>query len=341
MVMTTGGPPPPGISWQALIFDSFTLAADTEIRMKNIPDAQFNMSVQPSIQMRPPSKFRLRVAPMIEMDGGNNEAAQFGISVNPRIRWIPSAAFKASVTPMIAMGGKPKSTGLFGLHLTPSVAAAGVGLIPPAYEAVGTGASSSATGTQTISFTDTVPSDAKCALLWAVNSSSAANPTISAKVGSANATLVSSTLITTNGAYIYITCFAVLNPPTGSQTISFTTTANYVTSINTAYYKNVSSIGTPITLGNQTTVPASITAPSTRTNYLYANAFAYQTGGYGYGFSAYNQNQRFMQASTASSYPMLFGDALGSGGALTFSATRALTTYNWGGIIVPLIGLTV
>lgn len=212
------------------------------------------------------------------------------------------------------------------------------GVLVPKYLATGTGAGTGLTGTQTVSYTDNIPDDTKLSLIWAFNSSSAANPTISCTVGGVAATLVKTTLCTTFGTYIYVTCFALLGPPKGSQAVAFTTTTNNVSYVRAVHYAGVGSLGAPIELASQTSAVASISASDTNAHYLYANGFVYQTGGDGNSYSSYSQTQRFMQASNASiTYPALAGDAVGNGGVLTFSASRSLTTYNWAGLIVPLM----
>lgn len=108
MTFTTGGPPPAGITWQALIFKSFGMSVDPEIVMRNEPDAYFNLAVTPTIGMRPPSRFKLNLSLMIAMAGGTRVPATFGLSVAPQIsmRQIPSAKATLAVTPVFSMSGR-------------------------------------------------------------------------------------------------------------------------------------------------------------------------------------------------------------------------------------------
>lgn len=324
MAMTTGGPPPPGITWQALIFDSFTLAADTEIRMKNIPDAQFNMAVKPSFQMRPPSKFRLRVAPMIEMAGGNNEFAQFGMSVNPRIRWIPSAAFKASVTPMIAMGGKPKSAGLFGVNVTPHLGMVGKNVVN--FDAKGTGASGTGTAI-TVSQTHTIAGNA--VVMPVCIQSSLSTTQVTAKVGTTAMTKLGVSPQMTNAGFFYwIVWFGLLNPPTGSQTITATADSgtNYCSAISLSY-NSVASFGS-ITSGSGTTSVPALSVPSAK-GQMVAEAYAtWNTNP-----SGYTQTSRYAVNVNNPARPFQAGDAPGAA-TVNFSA---VTSDQWTAAAVPLI----
>lgn len=325
---TTGGPPPPGITWQALIFDSFTLAADTEIRMKNIPDAQVNLSVQPSIQMRPPSKFRLRFSPMIDMAGGNNEAAQFGVGVSPRIRWIPSAAFKAQITPMIAMGGKPKSSGLFGLTLTPSIHHTKTSKNGILLDAIGAGGQ----GITTTTFAHTVGTANLLLVGTSTFASGAGTLTVTCN-GTAMTQVPSSSFqyysngVNSSGQLAF---FYMFNPPAGACTIvvSFTGGSSYAVTANSASYSGVGSLGTASTVSGSSATPTQAVSGGTTKNVVFQ-----MFGGYG-NFSAYNQNQLWLANVNGNEHSCLIGHALGVS-APTFAASMPNTA--WGGAAVPLI----
>lgn len=198
------------------------------------------------------------------------------------------------------------------------------------------GAGASATSSP-VNLTTTIPSTTTCTLVWVSSSNSTASPTISAQVGASAATLAApSTLVAVPGNRIFLDCFYVLSPPIGSQTVSFTTTGTGFTIINVVNYANVSSIGSPVVLGQQTGQPSmsSLTLPG----YMYANAFTYAATAGAQTFSVYSQTQRFLMADVVStSEPILIGDAAGTGGTLTFSATRSNTTNGWGGMIIPLV----
>lgn len=198
-----------------------------------------------------------------------------------------------------------------------------------AYLAAGAGVAAFASSA---SFTDTIPSGTNCSLIWAEigNTSS-----FSASIGGVNATLVGNVQVdNTFGPTIF--CFSLRNPPTGSQTVSVTQGGGNVLVIETVHYANVSSIGTPVTIGLQTGQP-SMSVSSTNPNGMYANGFTYNGAATGNTFSAYNQTQRYVLAEVSgTNTPIIVGDAVGSGGTLIFSATRSDTTHQWGGLIVPL-----
>lgn len=210
------------------------------------------------------------------------------------------------------------------------------GAMPAAWDTTGAGGTSA---TATTSYSDTVPADATCTLIWAAVASSAGTQTLSASVGSKSATLLTTIQAGTSGSFFdLLACFVVFNPPAGSQTISVTSASGINTVINAVHYKNVTGVGTPITAANQTGQP-SLSASSTNPLYRYANAFSYVASAATNTFTGYNQTQRYLIAASASNgnRPLLLGDAPGNGGTVNFAATRTTTTFNWGGIIIPLL----
>lgn len=212
---------------------------------------------------------------------------------------------------------------------------------PPVFAAWAyTGPGSSGT-TTTVSETDTVPANATCGLIWACHTSTT-TPTVSASIGGTSASLVTTiTAGVSGGVTLYLSCFSLLKPPTGSQTVSFTTTAGATSrfiDIDAVYYADVAGVGTPVSLQNQSGQPSISISPTGGANYMYANAFSYLAAAGGNTFSGYNQTQRYLVATVAgTNYPLLAGDAHGKNSSLTFSATRSDTTNGWGGIIVPLV----
>lgn len=211
------------------------------------------------------------------------------------------------------------------------------GLLIPAYLA--TGAGKTGTGTSA-SFTDTIPTGAKCTVVWAHIVTSSA-PTLTATVDGTSAPLQGSLIqtYTVGGNTGRLACFALLSSPIGSSKtilLSSNVAMSYC-AVDTVHYKGVRLLGTPITLSNQATA-VSMAVPSSLPSVLYANAIGYGGNGIGDSFSAYSQTQRkVFAADAATSQPTVIGDGLGNGGALTFSATRSSTAFNWGGIILPLI----
>lgn len=208
---------------------------------------------------------------------------------------------------------------------------------PPVY--LGNNATGAFGITATLTYTDTVPANTKMSLIWVANFSSITAPTVSASIGGVAATLPTgnSVILDDNGTNgLWLHCFVVPNPLTGSRTISFTTTAAAAAVVDAVHYQHAGSIGTPISLTYQSGTSCSLTAPSSNARLAYANAFAY-AGTVSQTFSAYNQTQRFLKAVVSGgNRALICGDAVGNGSGLVFSATRS-NTARWGGLIVPLI----
>lgn len=203
---------------------------------------------------------------------------------------------------------------------------------------VGTGSSTSSPS----SYTDSVPLGTACSVIWAgYYTSVAPTPTVSASIGGTAATLVGTPLLVSNATTnLYLCCFVLFSPPTGSQTVSFSGagTGTYFVVMVADHYANVAAVGPATTLGLQAAGSPSMTLTSSNPNYIYANAFTWQaTVAAGESFSAYSQTQRFLKALVASGCrPLIVGDAQGTGSSLVFSATRSASENDWGGIILPL-----
>lgn len=223
---------------------------------------------------------------------------------------------------------------------TQTITPRGLGLetvSPPTWVGTGPG---KAQGTSPLTFTDSIPVGTTYTLLFGqLLCASATLPTITTTIGGQSATLVDSVYASpTGGNYLYGFCFALANPPTGSQTVTFTSNSNdggetwLTCAVNTVHYSGVGSLGPVSKIGQQAGQPSF--SVGTDAKYGYAQAFLYAAAAAGNGFSSYNQNQRW----TASRWgrPLLIGDATGNGGTLTFSATRDNTTNGWGAIVVPL-----
>ena len=220
---------------------------------------------------------------------------------------------------------------------TQTITPRGLGLetvSPPTWVGTGPGKSQ---GTSPLTYTDTIPVGTTYTLLFGqLLCASATLPTVSATIGGVTATLVDSAYISSNsGNYLYGVCLALANPPTGSQTVSFTSNSILACAVNTVHYSGVGSLGPVSKIGQQAGQPSF--SVGTDAKYGYAQAFLYAVAAAGNGFSSYNQNQRWTISAVLNvNGPLLIGDATGNGGTLTFSATRDNTTNGWGAIVVPL-----
>jgi hypothetical protein len=139
------------------------------------------------------------------------------------------------------------------------------------------------------------------------------------------------------GDYYYLFCFELMSPPTGSQTISLTSTGSgtHYTNGNSASYLNVTSVATAV--GNfGTTSPATLSMTGTVTGQIEAMAAAFASSGSGQTFSTFTQTQRYLAASGSASDPLLIGEAAGNGGTVSFSATES-TSRPWGTLGVTLV----
>jgi hypothetical protein len=122
--------------------------------------------------------------------------------------------------------------------------------------------------------------------------------------------------------------FGLLNPPTGAQTINYTSSLAMDFAASSVSYNNVSSFGTVTAAnsGNASNVPT-MTVSGTAVHQMVAQAF----GGLSFTFTGYNQTQR---VNLVPGYvPLVMGDAPGAP-SITFSGTQSDV---WCGVAVPLL----
>ena len=208
---------------------------------------------------------------------------------------------------------------------------------PPVVEGVGAGNK----GAQSINWTDTVPATATFAVIWVANMSTLASPSITATVGGSSCTQITGSPVqyAFDGSYYYhIHAFILVNPPTGAgKTVAVSKTAEGGNlNADVVYYSNVGSYGTMTTATGGAGSNASLSVPASDGRRLYTQAFSYRATGSNT-FSAYNQTQRYLATAASYTEPLLIGDAAGNGGALSFTATRSETSYEWGGAAFPLL----
>ena len=200
-----------------------------------------------------------------------------------------------------------------------------------AYDATGAGANASAAS---LSWSHTISGNAVVAWFSAAVDSSTASAT--AQVGTTAMTQLASLINIANasGVYLHMFAFGLLNPPTGSQTITASTssgTTRYLAANSVSYFR-VSSFGTPATTtGTGTTASQSVTSTPGRT---VAQAFTDIAAAPG-SFSAYSPTQRSnIAAVSGTNKALVIGDGPGAA-TVNFSATQPSSAY--GGIAVPLI----
>lgn len=269
----------------------------------------------------------------------------------PTITWSVSAGTLPTGlslnTSTGAITGTPTTVGSYSFTIAASNGTASgsraytgsVTALAPQLLSVGTG---STAGTASLSWTDTVPSATKCAVLFVVFASPSTPSTPTVTIDGVSMT-GSTPQISGSGPYgsVYTSCFYRINPNTGSSkaiSVTLSGSANNA-SANIAYFDSVTSVGTVAsTSGTGTT--ASQTISSTSTNYMYVHGFGYFSASAGGTFTGYNQTQLWSQSSrtgTNGTYPQLIGSATGTGSSLTFSGTIQSGNVGWGSVVLPLI----
>ena len=219
------------------------------------------------------------------------------------------------------------------------------------FDSVGT-ASYMSNSAGTISWTHNISPKATV-LFVAVSNVSNHNLTTAACGGKAMTYLPGPTypneyLYATNGFGLYglIDIFYLMNPPTGLQTISHTTTNTNYLYANSISYLNCSGFGTgsvnPGYLSNTNTSTASISATAP-VGQVILNVMAYWLNAVSAtNFTSYTQTARHSPViGSGMGEPILIGEAPGTGSSTTFSAN--LTNINpsggWGAFALPLYPL--
>lgn len=144
-------------------------------------------------------------------------------------------------------------------------------------------------------------------------------------VGGAAATQIGTPL--NIGGTVWIHIYYKLNPTTGVQTVT-ASGAGFYNNGGSVTYKNVSSVGSAQTNTGSGTTPAQSVSSA-------AGQMVFQVFGSAgsAAMSAYNQTQRYNNFTNFVGYPIVVGDAPGSG-TVNFSATAPSAA--WGAVAVPL-----
>lgn len=104
MTLTTAGPPPAGINWNAVILSYLELNFSPVFGMQTVPTTAFNVGLSPSLVMQTPGKTSIRLAPRFTFT-----------------TWVTSrshSTFNIALAPSI--GIKQQIDTSVGLTLTPS-----------------------------------------------------------------------------------------------------------------------------------------------------------------------------------------------------------------------------
>ena len=249
---------------------------------------------------------------------------------------------KITVIPMPATDGTHASAS-FDLNLSSSLSLGmgGAGVNRPTYDSVGAGTQGTSANGGTYTQSHTLGANAKCIMVAAMVGSGAGGKTITAKIGSTDIPQVYQRLVYSTTWQLVV--FALLDPPTGAQTISLILPSgtNYSYSFNSTAYSGVKEIGTAVSPAAAGASPATQTVTTATVGGMIFHTFGAAYNGAAC-FSAYNQNQRaaISGATNSCNAQLVLGDANGAA-SVTFSATTSGTgTYNWGSIAIPLNGYT-
>lgn len=205
----------------------------------------------------------------------------------------------------------------------------------PTFDAVGAGGL--APSTSPLTYTHVISSSAT-ALLVGVSVVSIPGSTVSITVKAGTTTLKELTGIQFGSASGYGRCiyvFGLINPPTGSQTITVTFHGCEDASANSCSYVGVTGFGTPVRADGASHPSQSIDVDGGLALFQMFGASSTDT------FSGYSQTSRWNQpGSVGNNLATLIGDAaVSTPGTAAFTATQTATD-DWGSIIVPMLGLS-
>lgn len=201
---------------------------------------------------------------------------------------------------------------------------------------VGTGAGGGHLVGPSISWVDTIPANANCAIVWlATDSDSLATATVT--IGGSAATAMSGSPWAFRGSGCTIQGFYLLNPPTGAnKTIAVSYSGNNWINASSVYYGGVSGVWNPTAATGAGATQPVMSVPNSQSNHLYCQAISYGGAAGGNTITAYDQTRRAEWACNYYDNPIWVGDAVGNDGTLAFNATRGNTSYEWGGVVVDL-----
>lgn len=206
-----------------------------------------------------------------------------------------------------------------------------------AYLATGAGISHQAAPSG--SWTDFIPATTNCAVVW-MSAMPGSNDVATVTIGGVNAPAVSGNpfVYDATSGYNELQCFVLMNPPTGSKTVTVTFAGTNYFHATVVYYSGVGSVGSPTFVTGAAGTQPSMTVTSTLGKF-YAQAFAYRPTDGNSTFTDHSgakQRALFGNPGVGYSRPLTVGDVAGTGADTTISATRNSTSYPWGGVLLPL-----
>lgn len=220
-------------------------------------------------------------------------------------------------------------TATLDLSLTPTISFAARSSKAVTFDSIGAGFVNA--GATSPSWSHNIGANAKALIVVATfYNNGLASPTFTnAKVGTTDLTLLGKYLnFTTGGWNTYTAFFGCLNPPTGTQTVTFTTGSAYI-GANSFAYNSVSAIGNLVQTSTANVSQAStvnIVAASTSTDEMVVGAVS----GYTSTYSSFAPNQRY----TTGSLYWIVGDSIGTNGNVTLTAQCSASTLYGSGYVV-------
>lgn len=212
-------------------------------------------------------------------------------------------------------------TATLDLSLTPTLSFAARSSNAVTFDSIGAGFVNAAATAP--SWSHNIGANAKALIVVATfYNNGLASPTFTnAKVGTTDLTLLGKFLnFTTGGWNTYTAYLYCLNPPTGTQTVTFTTGSAYI-GANSFAYNKVSSVGSLVQTStantSQSATPSMTAACNSTDEMVIASVSGYTTA-----FTAFSPNERY---KTGSLY-WIVGDSIGTNGNITLTATQSAST---------------
>lgn len=125
-ILTTGGPAPAGVYWQAAVLRKLVLDVAPHVGISaEAPKRGLNLALTPGIGVRPPSSFSLRLNPTIGMRGGVQGLGSVNLHLDPTIKLAlaKDASLNLALSAHIDLAGTPRDVenGSFLASLTPAI----------------------------------------------------------------------------------------------------------------------------------------------------------------------------------------------------------------------------